>query len=106
MVPVRDYFELEAAARPVAVSGAVAAFGFHWVGPGDNTKVRNGSVTALPIKRDVQWVEVSQELTQGMSGGPIFDARNGAIGIVNKGGPEERRQFAIAIGVLQQGVAE
>lgn len=105
-IPATDYFELEAASQPVAVSGAVTAFGYPGFGPGDKMNVRSGSVTSLPIKSGVQMVEVSQELAQGMSGGPIVDAHDGVIGIVHKGGPDEGRQLAIAIGVLKQWIAE
>lgn len=101
-----DYFELEAAAQLVVVGGAVTAFGYPGFGPGDKMNVRGGSVTSLPIKRGVQMIEVSQELAQGMSGGPIVDAHDGVVGIIHKGGPEEARQLAISIGVLQKWVAE
>ncbi|WP_292686937.1 serine protease [Novosphingobium sp.] len=105
-IPATDYFELEAAAQPVAVGVAVTAFGYPGFGPGDKMNVRGGSVTSLPIKSGVQMVEVSQELAQGMSGGPIVDAYNEIVGIVHKGGPEEARQLAIAIDVFQTWVAE
>lgn len=105
-IPTTDYFELNSAGQPVAVRAAVTAFGYPGFGPGDKVNVRGGSVTSLPIKSGVQMVEVSQELAQGMSGGPIVDAHNGVVGIVHKGGPEEARQLAIAIGVLQTWLAE
>jgi len=101
-----DYFELESATQPVAVGNAVTAFGYPGFGPGDKINVRGGSVTSLPIKSGVQMVEVSQELAQGMSGGPIVDAHDAVVGIVHKGGPEEARQLSIAIGVLQKWAAE
>lgn len=105
-IPTNDYFELEAASQPMIVGAAVTAFGYPGFGPGDKINVRGGSVTSLPIKGGVQMVEVSQELAQGMSGGPIVDAQNGIVGIVHKGGPEEARQLAIAIGVFQTWVEE
>lgn len=105
-IPASDYFELEAAVQPVAVGSAVIAFGYPGFGPGDKINVRGGSVTSLPVKSGVDLVEVSQELAQGMSGGPIVDGHDGVVGIVHKGGPEEARQLAIAIGVLQKWVAE
>lgn len=105
-INTNDYFELEAAAQPVVVGAAVTAFGYPGFGPGDQVNVRGGWITSLPIKSGVQMIEVSQELAQGMSGGPIVDAYDRVVGIVHKGGPDEARQLAIAIGVLQKWVAE
>jgi RNA-directed DNA polymerase len=45
-------------------------------------------------------IEVTQQLTQGMSGGPILDAHGEAVGIIHKGGPHEGRQLAIQLSVL------
>lgn len=101
-----DYFELEAGATPVAVGVSLTAFGYPGYGPGDRLNVRNGSVTSLPMKGGVQMIEVSQELAQGMSGGPILDGHNEVVGIVHKGGPHEARQLAVAIEVLQKWVVE
>nr|WP_039857121.1 serine protease [Novosphingobium pentaromativorans] len=99
-IPASDYFELEAAAQSVAVGAAVTAFGYPGFGPGDKMNVRGGSVTSLPVKSGVHLVEVSQELAQGISGGPIVDGHDGVVGIVHKGGSKEARQLAISIGVL------
>lgn len=101
-----EYFELEAAVQPVAVGAAVTAFGYPGFGPGDKLNVRGGTVTSLPMKSAIEMIEVSQELAQGMSGGPIVDADDGVVGIVHKGGPEEARQLAIAISVLQKWIIE
>ncbi|WP_198355224.1 trypsin-like peptidase domain-containing protein [Sphingomonas sp. MA1305] len=101
-----DYFDLDVAARSAAVGDDVVAFGYPGFGPGDKINVRGGSVTSLPIKSGVPMIEVSQELAQGMSGGPILDAHGAVVGIVHKGGPEEARQLAIEIGVLLKWLAE
>ncbi|MBP8232853.1 MAG: trypsin-like peptidase domain-containing protein [Rhizorhabdus sp.] len=105
-IPTTDYFELVVATHPVAVGAVVTAFGYPGFGPGDKLNVRGGSVTSLPIKGGVQRVEVSQELAQGMSGGPVVDAQDCVVGIVHKGGPEEARQLAVAISALQDLAAE
>lgn len=101
-----DYFELEAASRAVAVGDVVTAYGYPGYGPGDKINVRTGPVTSLPIKSAVQKIEVTQELTQGMSGGPILDAHGEVVGIVHKGGPNEGRQLAVNIRVLQEWLQE
>lgn len=51
-------------------------------------------------------IEVTQELAQGMSGGPILDAHGEVVGIIHKGGPNEGRQLAIHLKVLQKWITE
>lgn len=53
----------------------------------------------------VQLIEVTQKLSQGMSGGPLL-AGKAVAGIVHKGGPNEGRDFAIHIEVLRAWLAE
>lgn len=99
-----EYFELGTDSRAIAVGDVVTAYGYPGYGPGDKINVRTGAVTSLPIKRAVQMIEVTQELAQGMSGGPILDAYGDLIGVIHKGGPNEGRQLAIHIGVLEKWV--
>ena len=51
-------------------------------------------------------IEVTQQLTQGMSGGPILDANGMVVGVIKKGGPDEGRQLAVNLSVLHQWLAE
>lgn len=81
-----EYFELGAASRTIAVDAVVKAYGYPGYGPGDKINVRTGAVSSLPIKSAVQMIEVTQELAQGMSGGPILDAHGEVIGVIHKGG--------------------
>jgi len=99
-----EYFELGAASRAIAVDDVVKTYGYPGYGPGDKINVRTGAVSSLPIKSAIQMIEVTQELAQGMSGGPILDAHGEVIGVIHKGGPNEGRQLAIHIGVLQKWV--
>jgi RNA-directed DNA polymerase len=62
--------------------------------------VRPGFISSLPTKRAVPMVEVTQKLTQGMSGGPVIDEHNAVAGIIHKGGPTEGRDFAVHINAL------
>ncbi|MCW1841498.1 reverse transcriptase domain-containing protein [Prosthecomicrobium hirschii] len=96
-----EYFELDVAAQAVAVGHHLTAYGYPDYGPGDKINVRIGTVTSLPMKHAVQMIEVTQELAQGMSGGPILDLNGEVIGIAHKGGPHEGRQLAIHIRELQ-----
>jgi hypothetical protein len=41
-----------------------------------------------------------------MSGGPILDASNEVVGVIHKGGPDEGRQLAIHLSVLQDWLKE
>lgn len=101
-----DYFDLEAASDSVAVSDDVTAYGYPSFGPGDKINVRKGSVTSLPVKSAVHKIEVSQELAQGMSGGPILDTHGRVVGIIHKGGPSEGRQLAVDLRELQKWLHE
>jgi S1-C subfamily serine protease len=51
-------------------------------------------------------IEVTQELTQGMSGGPLLDTNGEVVAIIHKGGPHEGRQLAIRLSVLQDWLKE
>ena len=51
-------------------------------------------------------IEVTQKLSQGMSGGPLLDSDYAVAGVVHKGGPGEGRDFAIDIEVLNTWLAE
>jgi hypothetical protein len=93
-IPASDYYELKPSARTPVVGDEVVAYGYPDFGPGDQLNIREGKVTSLPIKSAIQRIEVSQELSQGMSGGPVMDTYGLVVGVVHKGGPDERRQLA------------
>lgn len=97
-----EYFELEKATHAVAVGNAVTAYGYPGYGPGDKINVRTGAISSVPTKSMVPMIEVTQELAQGMSGGPILDVHGEVVGIIHKGGPAEARQLAVRIEVLQK----
>jgi RNA-directed DNA polymerase len=105
-IPATEYFYLDAATTPPLIGDPVAAFGYpHWA-PGDRLNHRPGFVSLITPQAGVRKIEVSQMLTQGMSGGPILDANAGVIGIIHKGGPGEGRQLAIHLSVLEQWLKE
>jgi RNA-directed DNA polymerase len=99
-IPTNEYFELERSSRPIAVGDELTAVGYPGFGPGDRTNVRLGNVTSLPVKSAVRLIEVSQELAQGMSGGPLLASDHAVKGIVHKGGPSQGRNFATHIDEL------
>lgn len=99
-IPATEYFELERSMHHIAVGEDTIAAGYPNFGPGDGLNIRSGKVSSIPIKNGVTLIEVTQKLTQGMSGGPLLLADNSVIGIAHKGGPDEGRDFAIHIEVL------
>lgn len=96
-ISVNEYHEMEASSRASCVSDYVVAYGYPGFGPGDQLNVRVGKVTSLSVKSSVRRIEVDQELSQGMSGGPVVNADGYVVGVVHKGGPDEARQVAIDV---------
>jgi RNA-directed DNA polymerase len=69
-IPATEFFELDAVSHVIATSDPVTAVGYPGWAPGDLLNIRPGFVSTLTIKSGVQLIEVTQKLTQGMSGGP------------------------------------
>jgi S1-C subfamily serine protease len=105
-IPPTEYFELEQSNYPVVVGEELVAVGYPGFGPGDSLNVRDGTVSSLPVKHGVKMIEVTQKLSQGMSGGPLLDPTGAVAGIIHKGGPGEGRDFAIHIEMLNDWLAE
>jgi S1-C subfamily serine protease len=105
-IPPTEYFELVPVSRPIATGDSTTAVGYPCWGPGDQLNIRPGFVSTLTVKSAVQLIEVTQKLTQGMSGGPLLDANDAVAGIIYKGGPEEGRDFAVHIQVLKDWLKE
>lgn len=104
-INANQYFEIEPAKVAAAVGDSVTAYGYPDYGPGDRLNIRTGTVTSLPTKSTIDRVEVSQELSQGMSGGPVLDAHGKVVGVIHKGGPKEGRQIATAIHEVEKWAA-
>jgi S1-C subfamily serine protease len=105
-IPATEYFELEQSTHSVVVGEGLVAVGYPGFGPGDRLNVRDGKVSSLPIKHGVKLIEVTQKLSQVMSGGPLLDHNDAVAGIIHKGGPGEGRDFAIRIEMLNDWLAE
>ncbi|WP_246154299.1 trypsin-like peptidase domain-containing protein [Methylobacterium oryzihabitans] len=105
-IPLTEFFELESSFRVVQVGDNMTAVGFPGFAKGDRLNVREGKISSLPAKSGVRLVEVTQKLTQGMSGGPLLDSDNKVVGIIHRGGPGEGRDFATHIGVLNDWLRE
>lgn len=106
-IPTTEFYELEPATTNSAISNVVEAFGYpHWGGGGERLNIRSGTISLLTAHAGVQKIEVTQQLTQGMSGGPILNQAGKAVGIIQKGGPDEGRQFAIKLSELKDSLRE
>lgn len=101
-----EYFQMDRSHHVVSIGDEVTAVGYPSYGLGDKINVRLGTVSSLPIKSAVQMIEVTQKLAQGMSGGPVIDGNHAVVGVVHKGGPQEGRDFAIHIKVLNDWIGE
>lgn len=96
-IPSTDHFELkEFGGLPMTGVNTIAA-GFPSYGPGDKLNIRPGTVSSLTVKRAVNLVEVTQKLSQGMSGGPLMTQDHAVMGVIHKGGPDEPRDFAVML---------
>lgn len=105
-IPATEYFELDPVAQPIATGHSVTAVGYPGWAPGDALNIRPGFVSTLTVKSGVQLIEVTQKLSQGMSGGPLLDAKDAVAGIIHKGGPNEGRDFAVHIKMLEDWLKE
>jgi RNA-directed DNA polymerase len=99
-IPDTEFFALARSAHAVKVGQELVAVGYPSFGPGDGLNVRGGKVSSLTTKHGIELIEVTQKLSQGMSGGPLLDEDNAVVGIVHKGGSDQERDFAIKIEVL------
>lgn len=104
-IPATEFYELDRAVSPIGVGDPTTAVGYPGWAPGDLLNIRPGVVSTVTVKSAIRLVEVTQKLTQGMSGGPLLDATGAVIGVIHKGGPEEGRDFAIHINVLSDWLA-
>jgi RNA-directed DNA polymerase len=101
-IPDSEFYELKPAAHTVAVTDPVTAIGYpEWGGLGERLNIRSGEISLLTARFGVQMIEVTQQLTQGMSGGPILNIAGEVVAIVHKGGPNEGRQLAIRLSELE-----
>ena len=99
-IPVTEYYEFDISKRTFKVGDNTTAIGFPSFGPGDKINVRSRSITSLPTKSAVPMIEVTQKLSQGMSGGPLLDDDGAVAGVNHKGGPGEARDFAVHVNAL------
>jgi S1-C subfamily serine protease len=105
-IPTTEYFELDPISRQISTGDDTRAVGYPSWGYGDRINDRPGVVSAQPKRSAVKFIEVTQNLSDGMSGGPLLDNNGTVTGIMHKGGPKEGRNFAVHIEALMDWLAE
>lgn len=105
-VSATEYFEVELSTCATTVGDELTAVGYPGFGPGDSLNIREGKVSSLSVKHGVKLIEVTQKLSQGMSGGPLLHNDNTVAGVIHKGGPGEERDLAIHIKELTEWLTE
>nr|WP_242468811.1 serine protease [Rhodovibrio salinarum] len=110
-IPDAEYYELVFNSYEIDIRQEVIALGYPTWWYGEKINVRTGHVTAtiarsldqvqIPGFVDVQLIEVTQSLADGMSGGPLVDGDGAVIGVIHKGGTKEERNLAIDIRELE-----
>jgi S1-C subfamily serine protease len=101
LIPATEFYELEPAPKPADVGDDVLAVGYPLWGLAERLNIRRGEVSLLTARFGVQKIEVTQQLTQGMSGGPILNTADQVVGIIQTGGPKEGRQLAARLSELE-----
>ena len=105
-IPKKEYFELAPSNELPNIGSNTVALGFPSYGPGDRLNIKLGTISSNTVKSAVKYIEVTQKLSQGMSGGPLINDTDEVIGVIHKGGPTEQRDFAVDIDVLKEWAKE
>lgn len=100
-IPVTEFYEIDAAATTPTAGEAVASLGYPDWGPGKLINIRGGAISSIFHSSAVQKIDVTQQIMQGMSGGPLVNAAGNVIGVNQKGGPNEGWQLAIHVSELK-----
>lgn len=96
-VPAEGFLELAAADAPRLLKDPITAVGFPNFGPGDELSQITGTIINRPTKRGVKLLEVTALLSDGLSGGPILNDRFQVMGVVQRGGSAEPKQYAVDV---------
>ncbi|SFP16135.1 reverse transcriptase domain-containing protein [Qipengyuania nanhaisediminis] len=96
-IPATDFYELSKSAAAAVTGDPIVAIGYPDFSPADKVNFREGTVSSTTVKSLINLLEVNFKFIQGMSGGPVINSNDEVVGIVHKGGPKEKRDFAIVI---------
>ncbi|WP_371815649.1 serine protease [Novosphingobium sp. SG751A] len=104
-IPTTDFYELIKSPTAAVTGGPIVAIGYPDFSPADKVNIRDGTVSSTTVKSLIKLLEVNFKFIQGMSGGPVIDANYQVVGIIHKGGPKEKRDFAIVIAEFDSWIA-
>ena len=106
-IPLTEFYELEISGRAVSVGNNVVAVGYPNYQLGDRMNIRAGDVSSFPVNHAIKYIEVTQTILPGMSGGPLLDDWDLVIGVIHKGGGGAgERNKAVHIDVLKEWLSE
>lgn len=101
-VPLDGHEELTRVETPHRRKDPITALGFPIFGPGDEMAEIPGFIINRPTKSGIKLLEVTAILGDGLSGGPIVNDRHQVLGIVQRGGLAEPKQYAVDVGELDK----
>lgn len=104
-LPSTEFFELDEFVGSPTVGARTVAAGYPSYGFGDKLNIRAGTISSFAVKHAIHLIEVTQKLSQGMSGGPVLTDENSVLGVIHKGGPSEQRDFAVTLAELKTWVS-
>ena len=104
-IPRTDFYDLRKSPIAAVTGDPIVAIGYPDFSPADKVNVRDGTVSSTTVKSLIKLLEVNFKFIQGMSGGPVIDAKDQVVGIIHKGGPSEKRDFAIVIAEFDSWIA-
>lgn len=101
-IPANEFYELEVMTKAPQQGDILSAAGYPGFALGDTLNIRSGHISSFSVKSAVPLIEVTQKLTQGMSGGPLLDENDQVVAIIHKGGPDEGRDFGVHVDSLMK----
>lgn len=104
-IPTTDFYELSKSPTAAVTGDPIVAIGYPDFSPADKVNIRDGTVSSTTTKSLIKLLEVNFKFIQGMSGGPVINANDQVVGIIHKGGPEEKRDFAVVIAEFDSWIA-
>ena len=104
-IPETDFYQLTKSSASASTGDPITAIGYPDFSPADKVNFRDGTVSSTTIKSLIHLLEVNFKFIQGMSGGPVLNGNDQVVGIVHKGGPLEKRDFAIVIAEFDKWLA-
>jgi len=98
-IPKADFLEF-VLAKSVIKRESISVIGFPNHDAGEDTSIREGKIQNISTISAVKRIEVSAEIYEGMSGGPIINNEGKVVGVCYKGKPNSDKNLATHISEL------